>query len=110
MSVNTKRDLGDLALMYEHFVKDNGYKNAHADNFRSCRTDNTLCETCENGIRIGIVWAYLNTAVHNLQEKGTLSVEKQNVVEKAVETLTTNRSFQGIVDVLNDLADCNLAT
>lgn len=102
MPVKSERNLDDLALIFEHFVRDNGNGDVHASNFRGCLTEDT---TFDNGIKIGIVWAYVHSALKYLQISGKLTDGKLEEVAVAIDKLFYNRSFQGVVDALNYLAD-----
>lgn len=103
--VNSKRGLDDLALMYEHLVKDNGNSDVLAASFRGISTED---ETFLNGIRIGIVYGYVHSAIKHLIESDKLSIEKKDCAQQALDALLKERSFQSIVDAVNILADAFL--
>lgn len=101
MSINSNRDLNRLALAFEHLVQDYGNKTVRADTFRACSTED---DTFANGIRIGATYAYTDTALQQMLEKSNTG-NNLKVIEKAVEILSEERSFQSVVNALNYLLD-----
>lgn len=104
--VESERDLDELALVFEHFVRKYGNKDVHASIFRACGTKDF---SFENGFRLGMVHGYLHSALKMLLNDQTLNEERIKHAKEALEKLLEERSYQNIVDSLNLIEDYFLA-
>ena len=105
IGVKSERDLDELSLAFEHLVNDNCNEDVHADLFRGCLTDNNSPEI---QFRLGMVFAYIHTALKQLDLKEDLGSQKKDVVKSILDKMLTDRSYQLVVDALNELLNNGL--
>jgi len=105
--MNTDRSFEDLALLYEHFLNENGNRDAHASDFRGCLPEDY---SFENGKRIGFVLGQLHAALRYWLDHTHGNAEETKIVKELNDDImASHATYQSITEALDILAEKHFA-
>ena len=89
-------------MAFEHLIQDNLHVFIRADTFRNCKPND---KSFENGVRIGVTYAYTESAICQMLQQKHGNEKRTEVIKNSLEILLKERSLQSVENALNYLLD-----